>query len=136
MRRVHSAVRGELPHLWSVSGPAGPDRAVGAAHVAAGGLHLGAVGVGLLVDHLEIASELSDELLAARRPGATPEVTGGQDIPEDGPVLALQWAGLGPDQCAVGIHAAELVTDRHSFLLKDLCGSGFSWTGPAGRPAL
>jgi hypothetical protein len=28
-------------------------------------------------------------------------------------VLLLQRRGLGPNQCAVGIHVAELVTDRH-----------------------
>src|SRR6516164_4656930 len=44
------------------SGPAGADGAVGA-------LHLLPVGVGLPVDHLEVATQLGDELLAGHRTG-------------------------------------------------------------------
>jgi hypothetical protein len=51
-------------------GPARPDGAVAAGHVAAGALHLLAMGIGLLVDHLEVATQLGDELLARHRTGA------------------------------------------------------------------
>src|ERR1700740_1850293 len=69
--------------------PAAADGAVGVEHVAAGALHLGAVRVGLLVDHLEIAAQLGNELLAGHRTGATPEVTGGKHITNDRLVLSL-----------------------------------------------
>ena len=36
-----------------------------------------------------------------------------QSIVRDVLVLGLQGGGLGTDQCAVCIHVAELVTDRH-----------------------
>src|ERR1700756_2077521 len=78
-----------------------------------GGLHLLAGGVGLLVDDLEVTAQLGDELLAGHRTRAAPEVTGGQHIAHDGLVLGLQRRGLGADQRAVGIHVAELITDRH-----------------------
>ena len=45
-------VTGRLPVL----GPAGADGAVGVGYVATGGLHLGAVRVGLLIEHLEVTS--------------------------------------------------------------------------------
>ena len=72
-----------------------------------------AVGVGLLVDDLEVATQLGDELLAGHRTRTTPEVTGSQHIAHDALVLGLQRGGLGTDHRAVGIHVAELVTDRH-----------------------
>src|ERR1700742_719871 len=52
------------------SGPAGADGAVGAGHVAAGGLRLLPVGVGLLVNHLQVTAQLGDELLAGHGTGA------------------------------------------------------------------
>jgi hypothetical protein len=75
------------------------------------------MGIGLLIDHLEVAAQLGDELLAGHRTRTAPEVTGGQHIAHDGLVLGLQGGGLGTDQGAVGIHVAELVTDRHGVLL-------------------
>src|SRR6201994_2885863 len=108
-------------------GPAAADGAVGGRHVVAGGLDLLAVGVGLFVDDLEVAAQLGDELLAGHRTRTTPEVAGGQHIAHDGLVLGLQRGGLGTDQGAVGIHVAELVTNRHErVLLKDLCGWGLA----------
>ena len=76
-------------------------------------LHLLAVLVGLLVDHLEVATQLGDELLASHRTGAAPEVTGSQHIANDGLVLGLQRGGLGADEGAVGVDIAELVIDCH-----------------------
>src|ERR1700733_1704390 len=66
---------------------------------------------------------------------AAPEVTGGQHITHDGLVLGLQGRGLGADHRAVGIHVAELVTDRHDCSPKSF-RSWISWTGSAERPAL
>jgi hypothetical protein len=57
-------------------------------------LDLLAVGVGLLVDHLEVASQLGDELLAGHRTSTTPEVTGSQHIADDGLVLGFQRGSL------------------------------------------
>src|SRR5436305_5443078 len=118
-----------------VSGPAGADGGVGARHVVAGGLHLLAVAVGLLVDDLEVATQLGNELLAGHRTRAAPEVTGSQHITHDGLVLGLQRSGLGADQRAVGIDITELVTDRHEDSPKSVSVMA-SWTGSAGRPAL
>src|ERR1700756_1829183 len=113
-------------------GPAAADGAVGGVHVVAGGLDLLAVGVGLFVDDLEVATQLGDELLAGHRTRAAPEVAGGQHIAHDALVLGLQGGGLGADQGAVGIHVTELVTDRHSVLLLEKCGRWWaSWTGSA-----
>src|SRR3984957_19721377 len=119
-----------------LSGPAGADGAVGGAHVVAGVLHALAVLVGLLVDDLEVAAQLGDDLLAGHRTRAAPEVAGGQHIAHDGLVLGLQRRGLGADQRAVGIHGAELVTDRHDCSPKGFEGWVASWTGSAARPAL
>src|ERR1700758_3374512 len=94
-------------------GPAGPDGAIGARHVATGGLHLRPVGVGPRVDHLEATAQLGDELLAGHRAGTTPEVPGGQHIANDGLVLGLQRGRLCTDEGAVGVDIAELVIDRH-----------------------
>ncbi len=94
-------------------GPAGADGAVGLRHVAAGGLDLLAVGVGLLVDHLEVATQLGDELLAGHRTGAAPEVAGSQHIANDGLVLGLERRRLGTDGGAVSVDIAELVIDGH-----------------------
>src|SRR6201996_4517469 len=105
------------PQYSWVSGPAGANSRVGAAHVVSCGLHFLAVGVGLFVDDLEVATQLGDELLASHRTRATPEVTGSQHIAHDALVLGLQRRGLRTDQRAVGIHVAELVTDRHNVLL-------------------
>src|SRR6202044_562119 len=118
------------------AGPAAADGGVGAAHVVAGGLDFLAVAVGLFVDDLEVATQLGDELLAGHRTRAAPEVTGGQHITHDGLVLGLQGGGLGADQRAVGIHVAELVTDRHDCSPKGFEGVSASWTGSAERPAL
>ncbi|EUA91196.1 hypothetical protein I551_2350 [Mycobacterium ulcerans str. Harvey] len=96
-----------------LSGPAGTDGAVRLRHVLAGGLNLLAVRVGLLVDHLEVATQLADELLASHRTGATPEVAGGQHIANDGLVLGLQRSGLCADEGAVGVDIAELVVNCH-----------------------
>src|SRR6516162_6823547 len=85
----------------SASGPAGADGVVSAGHVAAGRLHLGAVGIGLLVDNLEITAQLGDELLTSRRPGTTPKVPGRKHIANDGLVLGLERSGLGADEGAV-----------------------------------
>src|SRR3984885_10224079 len=120
--------------VWGL-GPAGADGGVGGRHVVAGGLHLLAGLVGLLVDDLEVAAQLGDELLAGHRTRATPEVAGGQHIAHDGLVLLLQGRGLGADHRAVGIHVAELVADRHCFPPTSF-GCWASWTGCAGRPAL
>src|ERR1700761_581365 len=90
--RVGSGV-GRQDATW-VSGPAGADGRVGARHVVAGGLYLLAVAVGLLVDDLEVATQLGDELLAGHRTRAAPEVTGGQHIANDALVLGLQRRGL------------------------------------------
>src|SRR5271169_5582625 len=98
-------------------GPAGPDGAVGARHVAAGGLHVLPVGVGLLVNHLEVTAQLGDELLAGDRTRAAPEVTGSKHIADDGLVLLLQRRGLGADGGAVGVDIAELIIDGHSVVL-------------------
>src|SRR3984885_13946177 len=100
-----------------LSGPAGPDGAVGARHVAAGGLHVLPVGVGLLVNHLEVTTQLGDELLASHRTRAAPEVTGSKHITNDGLVLLLQRSGLSTDGGAVGVHIAELIIDGHSVVL-------------------
>src|SRR5258708_27666614 len=94
------------------SGPAGADGAVGARHVAAGGLHLLAVLVGLLVDHLEVATQLGDELLAGHRTGAAPKVAGRKHIADDGLVLGFQRGGLRADGGAVGGNIPELVVSR------------------------
>ncbi len=48
--------------------------------------------VGLLVDHLEVATQLGDELLAGHRTRAAPEVTGSQHIANDGLVLGSKEA--------------------------------------------
>src|SRR5580692_9830755 len=116
-------------------GPAAADGGVGARHVVAGSLHFLAVAVGLLVDDLEVATQLGDELLAGHRTRAAPEVTGSQHIAHDGLVLGLQGSGLRADHRAVGIHVAELVTDRHDGSPKWFRGWA-SWTGSAERPAL
>src|ERR1700721_2295565 len=50
-------------------GPAAADGAVGGRHVVARRLHLLAVGVGLLVDDLEVTTQLGDELVAGHRTG-------------------------------------------------------------------
>ena len=71
-------------------------------------LHLLAVRVGLLVNDLEVTAQLGDELLASDRTGATPEVTGGKHIANDGLVLLLQRRGLGTDYGAVRVDIAEL----------------------------
>src|ERR1700728_777171 len=105
------------PLLGEASGPAAADGGVGARHVVACRLHLLAVGVGLLVDHLEVPTQLGDELLASHGTRATPEVTGSQHIADDGLVLGLQRSGLGTDQRAVGVDITELVTDRHLSVL-------------------
>src|ERR1700722_10017298 len=96
-----------------VSGPAAADGAVRGRHVAAGRLHLLPVGVGLLVDHLEVATQLGDELLAGHRTLATPEVTGSKHIADDGLVLLLQRSGLVADHRTVGVDVAELVVNAH-----------------------
>jgi hypothetical protein len=75
------------------------------------------VGVGLLVDHLEVATQLGDELLAGHRTGATPEVTSGQHIANDRLMLLLQRRGLGADRGAVGVHITELVVNGHVHVL-------------------
>src|ERR1700733_15531529 len=98
-------------------GPAGPDGAVGAGHVVAGTLHLLPVLVGLLVDHLEVATQLGDELLAGHRAGAAPKVTGSKHIADDGLVLGLQGSGLRADEGAVGVNISELVINAHRVLL-------------------
>jgi hypothetical protein len=64
------------------SGPAGADGAVGAGHVAAGGLRLLPVGVGLLINHLQVTAQLGDELLAGHGTGAAAEVPGNKHIAE------------------------------------------------------
>jgi hypothetical protein len=71
------------------------------------------VGVGLLVDHLEVAAQLGDELLTSRRPGAAPKVPSGKDISNDGLVLGFQRRGLCADGDAVGVDVTELIVDRH-----------------------
>src|ERR1700733_13158924 len=116
-------------------GPAAADGGVGGRHVVACRLDFLAVAVGLFVDDLEVAAQLGDEFLAGHRTRAAPEVAGGQTIAHDGLVLGLQGGGLGADQRAVGIHVAELVTDRHECSPKWFRWST-SWTGSAGRPAL
>ena len=105
--------RGAIGVIRGLSAPAGADGAVGGVHVVARRLHLLAVLVGLFVDDLEVAAQLGDELLAGHRTRATPEITGSQHIAHDGLVLGLQGGGLSADQRAVGIHVAELVTNRH-----------------------
>src|ERR1700722_1866131 len=109
-------------------GPAGPDGAVGARHVATGGLHLLAVRVGLLVDHLEVATQLGDELLASHRTGAAPEVTGSQHVANDGLVLLLERSGLRANRGTVGVHVAERVIDAHCHALLNLKVFGFGET--------
>ena len=109
---AHQTVCGPLLSVW-LSGPAGADRAVGAGHVAAGGLHLLPVEVGLLVDHLEVTAQVGDELLARRRPGTAPEVPGSKHIANDGLVLLLQGSGLRANEGAVGVDIAELVVNGH-----------------------
>jgi len=71
------------------------------------------VGVGLLVNHLEVTTQLGDELLAGHRTGTTPEVTGSKHIANDGLVLGLQGGSLRANEGAVGVDIAELVVDRH-----------------------
>src|ERR1700723_499259 len=116
-------------------GPAGADGGGGGRHVVAGGFDLLARGGGPLVDDLEVAAQLGDELLAGHRTRAAPEVAGGQHITNDGLVLLLQRGSLGADQRAVGVHVAELVADRRCFPPTSFrCWA--SWTGSAGRPAL
>ena len=83
--------------------------------------------VGLLVDHLEVTTQLGDELLAGHRTGAAPEVTGSQHIANDGLVLGLERGGLGADQCAVGVDVAELIIDAHC-----LCPPEFEISGGSG----
>src|SRR5574340_539257 len=94
-------------------GPAGADGGVGVGHVVAGGLHLLAVGIGLLVDHREVAPQLGDELLAGHRTGPTPEIAGGQHVVHDRLMLSLQGGGLGADQRAVRVDVTELVVNGH-----------------------
>src|SRR5271156_958018 len=121
------------------SGPAAADGGVGARHVVACRLHLLAVAVGLLVDHLEVPTQLGDELLASHGARATPEVTGSQHIANDGLVLLLQGSGLGTDQRAVGVDITELVTDRHLSVLlivEVYAASGVSCSESAERPVL
>src|SRR5271170_7154820 len=113
-----------LPRL--VLGPAGADGGVGGRHVVAGGLHLLAVGVGLLVDDLEVATQLGDELLAGHRTRTAPKVTGGQHITNDGLVLLLQGGGLLTDEGAVGVHITELIANRHLFVLLMVFGGGLA----------
>src|ERR1700688_3303231 len=84
--------------------PAGADGAVGAGHVVAGRLHLLAVGVGLLVNHLEVTTQLGDELLASHRTRAAPKVAGSKHITNDGLVLGLQRGSLRADEGAVSVH--------------------------------
>jgi hypothetical protein len=103
------------PAHGSVSPHAQNDGAVCLRHVVAGGLNLLAVLVGLLVDHLEVTPQLGDEVLASHRTGATPEVTGSQDVANDRLVLGLQRSGLGANEGAVRVHIAELVIDAHFF---------------------
>jgi hypothetical protein len=72
------------------------------------------VGVGLLVNHLEITAQVGDELLAGHRTRAAPKVTGSKHITHDGLVLGLQRGGLRANQRAMGIDIAELLIDGHS----------------------
>ena len=51
---------------------------------------LGAVSVGCLVDHLEVAAQLGDESLTGRRAGTAPKVLGSKHIAQDGLMLGLQ----------------------------------------------
>ncbi|AFJ35819.1 hypothetical protein A5644_25225 [Mycobacterium intracellulare subsp. yongonense] len=71
------------------------------------------MGVGLLVDDLEVAAQLGDELLAGHRTRTAPKVPGGKHITDDGLMLGLQESGLGADQRAMGVDVAELVVDAH-----------------------
>jgi hypothetical protein len=48
------------------------------------------VGVGLFLDHLKVAAQFGDELLAGRRPATSPKVAGGKHITDDGLMLCLQ----------------------------------------------
>ncbi len=89
------------------------DGAVGLRHVVAGSLHLLPVGVGLLVDHLEVTAQLGDELLASHRTGAAPKVTRGQHITNDGLMLRLQRRGLSADHGAMSVDITELIVDGH-----------------------
>src|SRR5262249_19712096 len=109
----HTSRCAAFPVKLVQSGPAGADGAVRAGHVAAGRLDVLAVLVGLLVDHLEVAAQLGDELLASDRTGAAPEVTGSQHITNDGLVLGLQGSGLRANRRAVGVDVAELVINAH-----------------------
>src|ERR1700748_62619 len=80
-KKTHRASRCPVcfdPLLGEASGPAAADGGVGGRHVVACRLHLLAVGVGLFVDDLEVATQLGDELLAGHRTRAAPEVTGSQ----------------------------------------------------------
>src|SRR5271163_3839556 len=97
--------------------PARADGGVGAGHVVARCLHLLAVGVRLLVDHLEVTTQLGDELLAGHRTRAAPEVAGGQHITNDGLVLLLQRGSLLADGRAMGVDISELVVNRHLSIL-------------------
>ena len=69
------------------------------------------MGVGLLVDHLEVATQLGDELLARHRTGATPKVPGRKHIANDGLVLGLQRGRLSPDRGTVSVDITELVVN-------------------------
>ena len=48
---------------------------------------LGATGVGLFVDHLEVAAQLGDESLTGRRPGTAPKAASSKHIAQDGLML-------------------------------------------------
>lgn len=55
------------------------------------------MGVGLLVDDLEVAAQLGDELLAGHRTRTAPKVPGGKHITDDGLMLGLReaaWARI------------------------------------------
>jgi hypothetical protein len=71
------------------------------------------VGTGLLINHLEVSSQLGDEFLAGCRSCAAPEISGGNHIAHDRLMLGLQCGGLGPDRATMGIDITELIIDRH-----------------------
>ncbi|RYD11117.1 hypothetical protein TH64_00020 [Mycobacterium tuberculosis] len=86
------------------------------------------MGVGLLVDHLEVTAQLGNEPLASHRTGAAPKVTRGQHITNDGLMLRLQQPGLSADHGAMSVDITELIVDGHRTcspsLVKVLCCSG------------
>jgi len=98
---------------WKGLGPAAADGGVGAAHVVAGGLDFLAVAVGLFVDGLEVAPNWVMNSWQATEPEPP------QKSPAASTSRTMDWCsasregGLGADHRAVGIHVAELVTDRH-----------------------